>query len=271
MMRLLQAFLLLALASQAQADRLVVAGGAITEILYALGVGEQIVAVDSTSRWPERVTELPSIGYVRALSAEGVLAMQPDSILLGHDAGPPAAVEALGRAVPTTQLAPFDSPQALPDGVRELARLVGKEQQGNELAQHLQQQLEGLRHSVDKDARSVLFVLAAGNRGLMVAGKGTAAQAMLDWVGLSNAAAGLTGYKPFSREAMLALQPDVLVVAETEPDSFDLHGHPVLAASPAARSGRVLIGDATWLLSMGPRLPDVLRVLRNTADMSGGL
>lgn len=268
-MKLLLSVLLMALMSSAHAERLVVAGSAVTEILYALGAGDRIVAVDSTSLWPKAATELPSIGYVRALSAEGVLALKPDNVLLSDEAGPPAAVAALTRAVKTNRIEPFSDPGVLPERVRQLSMLVGMSDEGERLAAQLAAQLAVLRQRSDSDSRSALVILAAGNRGMMVAGRDTAAQSMLDWIGLRNTAAALSGYKPFSREAMLALQPDVLVVAETEPGSFDLQAHPVLAASPAGRSGRVLVADATWLLGMGPRLPEVLQTVRSTADQGG--
>ena len=58
-------------------SRIAVAGGSITEILYFLGEESRIVAVDITSNFPEAATSLPSIGYVRNLSAEGTLSLNP--------------------------------------------------------------------------------------------------------------------------------------------------------------------------------------------------
>lgn len=257
--------LLAMLITPLHAERVVVAGGALTETLFALGMGEQIVAVDSTSRWPEPATALPSVGYFRSLSAEGVLSLRPDLVLLDEQAGPVAVVEALQRTVTTAQLAAFSGPSVLPKRVRELAALVHREPQGEQLAQQLSAQLAALKQSPRKDAPTVLLLLAAGPRGVMVAGQGTPAEEMLNWLGLPNAAANVHGYKPVSAEAMLALQPEVLIVAETEPDSFSLAAHPVLLNSPAAKNQRVLIADITWLLGMGPRLPEALKAIRDTA------
>ena len=69
-------------------SRIVVAGGAITEILFFLNESKNIVAVDTTSNYPEDAKNYPSIGYVRALSAEGVLSLNPTLIIGENDMGP---------------------------------------------------------------------------------------------------------------------------------------------------------------------------------------
>ncbi|WAP70407.1 ABC transporter substrate-binding protein [Jiella pelagia] len=82
-------------AQSTDARRIVAVGGAITETLYALGAQDRIVAIDTTSVFPPQVTEKPNVGYMRALSAEGVLAQSPDLILMEAGAGPPQAIELL--------------------------------------------------------------------------------------------------------------------------------------------------------------------------------
>ena len=74
-------------------SRIIVAGGSLTEIIYFLNEQEKLVAVDITSNYPEKATELPSIGYVRSLSTEGVLSLNPNLILGEEDMGPPLVVE----------------------------------------------------------------------------------------------------------------------------------------------------------------------------------
>lgn len=257
--------LLMLAALPASAERLVVAGGTATEILFALGAGDDIVAVDSTSRWPPAARALPDIGYVRALSAEGILALRPDRVLLSHEAGPPATVAALQGAVPTLQLAPLGGPAALPEQVRQLGTAVGKAAPADELATRLEQALVALRQPAAADAPSALVLLAAGPRGVMVAGRDTPAAALLAWLGLNNSAASVQGYKPMSAEALLALKPELLIVAETEPGNFRLEEHAPLRHTPAVASDRVLVADAMWLLGMGPRLPEALAAIRDLA------
>jgi len=266
------AFLMvIAICEPLQAARLVVAGGTITEIVYALGAGDDLVAVDATSRWPEAARELPNIGYVRALSAEGIAALRPDHVLLSHDAGPDYAVTQLSRLAPVTRLSAATDPGALPQLVREVASLVDRQENGEKLAASLAASIEQLKGVMTDAARPrVLFLLAAGSHGVMVAGHGTPAQAMLDWLALENAVTNIEGYKPLSREAALMLEPDVLIVAETQSQGFRIANHPELKHTPAVRHGRVLIADAGWLLGLGPRLPEALRAVVAVTSIGEG-
>ena len=100
-MRILQKFLVAsAISSSFSAlvfaqDRIVAAGGDVTEIIYELGLGDNIVAVDTTSLFPPAALAKPKVGYVRQLSAEGVLSVEPDLIIVSGAAGPCGAFEQL--------------------------------------------------------------------------------------------------------------------------------------------------------------------------------
>ena len=100
-MRFLTAFLLTVslLASgdvrAAGPQRIVSAGGDITEIIYQLGAGDRVIGLDSTSNFPADAAEKAQIGYIRNLAAEGILSLDPDILIAAHDAGPPPAVEQL--------------------------------------------------------------------------------------------------------------------------------------------------------------------------------
>src|SRR5690554_4553900 len=81
-----------------EAGRVVSLGGAVSEIVVALGQGGRLVARDTTSTWPEAVAALPDVGYLRQLSPEGLISVAPDLILAEEGAGPPEAVEVLRAA-----------------------------------------------------------------------------------------------------------------------------------------------------------------------------
>ena len=78
--------------TETRAERVVSLGGGVSEIVHALGETDRLVARDTTSTYPESVVALPDVGYIRALSAEGVLSVDPDLILAKEGAGPPEAV-----------------------------------------------------------------------------------------------------------------------------------------------------------------------------------
>ncbi len=78
-------------------SRLVSIGGSVTEIVYALGAGDKLVARDQTSSYPEEARKLVDVGYMRRLSPEGVLSVNPTGILMLEGSGPPEALEVLKK------------------------------------------------------------------------------------------------------------------------------------------------------------------------------
>ncbi|MCR9092214.1 MAG: ABC transporter substrate-binding protein [Algiphilus sp.] len=252
-----------AMAESGTDERLVVAGGCATEIVYALGAGDRVVAVDSTSAWPPEARDLPRIGYVRALPVEGILSMEPDRLLAVAEAGPSTAIDKLRAAMPVDVLPPLRDPRALPDQVRRVAAHLDLEERGKTLADALEARLAEIPAGVDTDAApSVLILLAAGGNQLLAGGANSSAHALLDALGLRNAAAGLESFKPMSRESLLQIDADLIVIAETAPGAFDPAAWPALAHTPAGKADRVLVRDAMYLLGFGPRVIDAMQELR---------
>lgn len=77
------------------AERIVVAGGSLTELIYAMGAGKRVVGVDETTSYPPETTKLPHIGYWKQLSSEGILSLRPDSVITWQDAGPQIVLDQL--------------------------------------------------------------------------------------------------------------------------------------------------------------------------------
>lgn len=256
---------LLSLSSRAQAEpaaqaRIVAADGAVTEILYALEAQDRLVGVDSTSRYPQAALQLPNIGYRRTLTAEGVLSLRPRSLIGTQEAGPQQTLDRLRQAGVAVHLLPaLEQPEDLIDRVRQVALLVDARETLPALERELSLALEQVRHRAAlAGSYKVLFLLAAGPRGVMVAGKNTQAHQLLDWLGLDNVAKSTPGYKPLNREALLMLKPQAIVVAETEPGAFREDDWPGLMLTEAGRQGRILKADSMYLLGNGPRLPQAM-------------
>ncbi len=254
---------LIGLPLQAAEHRLISADGAITEIIYALGAEDQLIAVDSTSRYPEAVRALPQVGYLRALPFEGVLAMDPDVLITTEEAAPEETLERLIRAgVEVHQLPVVRTPEETFERIRAVGRLVAQAEKAEQLATELAQQVAAVkeRHQGNGKPR-VLFLLSAGNHGVMVAGTDTAADAMLNALGAENAVAGMAGYKPAGREALLASRPDAIVIAETIPGGFRINDWPELKALSAWQKGNHVTADSMLLLGFGPRLAEALATI----------
>lgn len=271
MMSAFLCLILLAVTMPASAgvERVVSVGGGLTEIVYALGAGERLVAVDSTSTWPAAAAALPRVGYMRQLSAEGVLSMRPDVVLTVPDAGPPAALAQLRAAGLRVEKLPADlSFEALRLRIRRVAGVLGTEAAAERLDARLRAEWldTQARVAAFRSAPRVLFVLAHGSSSsALVSGEGTAADAMIRLAGGRNAVAGFTGYKPLTAEAGASAAPDVLLLTAESAAALGgaerLLQHPGLALTPAGRSRRVVTLDALYLLGFGPRLPAAVRDL----------
>ncbi|MFZ6657796.1 heme/hemin ABC transporter substrate-binding protein [Undibacterium sp. TJN19] len=267
-----------ALAANPPARRIVSVGGALTEIIYALNANNDLVAVDTTSLFPEVARKLPSVGYARTLSAEGVLGLAPTQVIATEDAGPPAVLRQLtASGVPVTILAANHRFEGLLDRVKRIGELTGRETQAASMMQNLQQEWTRARAPIlQREAQAnskpvrILFILAHSPAQIMVAGRDTSAQAMIDYVGAKNAispvsGSGFTGYKAMTPEAVIAAQPDIILVTEQGVKATGgteaFLKMPGVEQTPAGRGHRVIAVEAMLLLGFGPRLPQAVSLL----------
>ena len=247
--------------------RIVALGGAVTEILYALGQQDRIVAVDTTSLYPpEALKTKPNVGYFRALSAEGILSVQPTLVIAVDGAGPPAALASLEQAhVPVARTPDTPTPEGVATKIRSVGQAVQAQAQADKLADEVERrfgELAEARAKITKRKR-VLFILSLQNGRATVGGRGTAADAMIALAGGENAAADVQGYKPMTDEALLAAAPDAVVMMDLGPDSKteDVFARPAFATSPAARANALISMNGLYLLGFGPRAPEAERDL----------
>lgn len=254
----------------AEPSRIVSLGGSITEILYALHVEERIVGVDSTSLYPPTaLKEKQSVGYVRALSAEGVLSLKPSLVLAIEGAGPPDALNLIRQAGAPLEIIPDDP---TPEGVRRKIEILGKLLDTSEAAAALNQsvakkfaELDANRAAITKPIR-VLFVLSFANGRALVGGRGTTAAGMIELAGAVNAAEDIDGYKPMTDESIVAAAPDVVLMMQNGDHHISAEALFASAAfhmTPAAKANAVVAIDGLLLLGFGPRTPDAVRLLIN--------
>lgn len=260
------------LAANAQ-ERVLSVGGALTEVVFALGEGGRLVGRDTTSTYPPQALALPDVGYMRALSPEGVLSVGPDLILLSAGAGPPETLETLrGAGVRMVSIPEGHSPEAVGAKVRAVAAALAVPEAGARLATQLDAQMTAALTQVARapgPKPRVLFLLSNSGGRLTGAGKGTSAQAMIALAGGENVLTGFDGYKALTDEAIAAAAPEVLVVmergdggaSEGVQGDADYLAHPALAATPAGQSGRVVRMEGTFLLGFGPRTPQAVAAL----------
>jgi iron complex transport system substrate-binding protein len=265
----------------ADTSRILSIGGDVTEIIYALGLAERIVAVDTTSTYPpEALKEKASVGYMRALSSESVLSVAPTVIFASERSGPPEVIRTLkSTSVTYVEVPDKFSPEGVADKIRMIGVALNAEAKAEDLAKSVETQFNALQNDrvrIKRAARA-LFVLSVQNGRVVAGGTGTTADAILKLAGAENAAHSVRGFRPLSDEAIIELAPDVLVaMSGAGPGS----GHEVervfsiksVASTPAGMARRLFMLDGQYLLGFGPRAPAAARDLMNALypDMANG-
>lgn len=251
-------------------QRVVVSGGSITEVIYALDEQQRIIGVDSTSVFPTQAKEKPQIGYVRRISAEGILSLNPDLVIGEADTGPKKVVEQLKQTgINLVILDQNDNLAGIENKIKKIATLLNVAEKGEALAQSLQQDRDALSYILQQTTTQprVLFVLSVRNSQPIVAGSGTSADELISAAGGVNIAADrITNWKPLSSEAALALNPDVIITMGRHGDDplVKLEKFAHFKFSNAVKNGQVHSFDGSYLLGMGPRTPQAVVELAHT-------
>lgn len=251
----------------ADASRIAAIGGSVTEIVYALGEQDKLVARDSTSLYPQDALQLPDVGYMRALSPEGVLSVNPTGLLVIDGSGPKEALDVLRKAsvpyiaVPET----FDEAGIL-EKIKVVGHALGADQKAETLAASVKAELDAaLKLTGDvKEKKRVLFILSMQGGKILASGTGTAADAIVTMAGGVNAIDGYQGYKQLSDEAAIVAKPDVILMMERGDHSAvaaELFAHPAIMPTPAAETKSLVRMDGGYLLGFGPRTAGAIREL----------
>ena len=258
-------------AADGPSHRIVSVGGAISEIVYALGFVDSVVAIDTTSYYPPEVLGKPKVGYLRQLASEPILALEPTLMLADGDTGPPDVLAQMRDAGLNIVMAADDpSLQGTLAKVELVAAALGVPEKGAALAAQLQTEMSVLKARIDtvSERPRVVFLLSVGQGGApLAAGNDTAAAAIIELAGGRNIVDSYDGYKPLSPEAMVAAAPDIILVTYR---SLGLLGGadkllaiPEIAATPAGAERRVVAMDGLLLLGFSLRLPQAVRDLAN--------
>lgn len=271
----IKTFLLFALVSlwlpsaEAAPQRVVTVGGAITEAVYAIGGGRLLVGSDTTSYYPPAAAGLPKVGYMRALSVEGILSLRPDLVIMSEESGPPTAIQQLKLA--GIDILPLKAARRMADvkeHVTELGKALGREQTAAALNEQITKRGRILAKAIasQKTRPRVMFILNHGGGSPMVAGSGTAAESVIEMSGGINVA-DYRGYKPLTPEAAAALNPDFILITKRGLERIggeqSLLRLPGLALTEAAKNRNLIVMDALLLLGFGPRTPEAAAELNS--------
>ncbi|NDL69117.1 heme/hemin ABC transporter substrate-binding protein [Vreelandella alkaliphila] len=252
-------------------ERWVVLGGDIAETIAALDADIEVVARDDTVTHPPELAALPSVGYLRQLSAESVLSVAPNRVLAASQSGPQEVLDQLSAVGVTVDV--IDAPASLSsiaEKVRAVAQHTQRQQQGNVLAASLTDTLERLVTLPPFPDMPAMFILHQSGLTPRVAGSDTAAHIALEAVGLDNAFGGMTGYQSVAAEALAKEAPALVIMSQRGLDALGgenaLWQLPGMHLTPAGQEQRLIVIDDQALLGFGPRTPDQLFALRKDVE-----
>lgn len=261
---LLGALLSMGLAHAAPTPRIVSLSGTVSEIICTLGRQGQLVGVDVTSTYPAALEKLPKVGHSRNISAEGVLALTPTLVIGTTESLKPEVAAQLKSAGVAVQLFKQDYSVA---GTRQLIKDVAAAFGASAQVLAVLKKLDAELAQAKKPAKApkVLFIYARGTGTLMVAGTGTQAEKVIQLAGGQNAVTDFADFKPLTAEALVAANPDVLLLFDSGLASLGgtagLQKIPGIAQTTAGKNGRVVEMNGQLLTGFGPRLGQAITEL----------
>lgn len=243
-------------------DRIVVAGGSITEIIYLLEEEDNIVALDVTSVYPPAAKEKVSIGYVRNLSTEGILSTNPSLIIGENDIGPPPIIKQLEklsldiRIVQETQ-----SSIGILEKIRCVGKILNKEKKCEDIIKHkIYPAIEELDRIISKkgtEEQKIMLILSMQGSSPVVAGSGTSGDSFIKMLGAKNIFASINGWQAVSKESIIKYNPDfiILPIRDLHKNSNvnSIRDNHIFKNTTAGKENNFITDDGMAILGFGPR------------------
>jgi iron complex transport system substrate-binding protein len=255
-------------AADVKDERYVVISQVYNEIIWALAAQDHVVGVDYSSTFPPEVKKVQTVGYHRALSAEGILSLRPTAIIHDGNIGPPQVLEQLQSL--NIPMKTFAAKNNSIDGTKALIREIGgyfhQEQKAEELCSKLDSQvaasLESVKKYNDHPRIAIIHFGRASNVYLVVGrggeGDGGAASQMIEWAGGQMAIDSRGMQRLTSPEILAQANPDIILVTDFGYDRLgdplpEIKALPGVATSNAAKNNRIYRIEENQLMYFGPR------------------
>lgn len=251
-------------------SRIVSLNGDITEIIFELGLGDQVVAVDVTTTYPPQAEELPEIGFGQQLAAEPVLAFSPTVVIGDQQVQPPESIAQLRDAgVPVVILETQTTLDGIETKITQVAEALGVPEAGMELAARVNRDIdEALALAAQaQDPARVAFVYSRGPQQVFLFGQGMVTQALIEGANAIDtiSESGVRAAVPLTPEALVAASPDVIIVPESGVGALGgiegISSLPGVAETPAGQADRFLVYNDGFFLNFGPRTGEALKRL----------
>jgi len=251
------------------AQRVVCVSKQINEFMYDIGAESLIVARDLTSVYPPAITKLPSVGYHRALSAEGIISMKPTLLLTDGNLGPDAVIEQVKKVgIPELIIQPGATPDSAEQLMATLGKRFGHERQADSViagwkAAMDSVQRDSARWAGAKRPRVLIIHFGQIANNYLALKRGGAADVMLHWAGADNAIDSVGGMARLTPELIAKAAPDVIIATDV---GFDRYGSaekfatlPGVSLTPAGKALRIYRVQEEEIMYFSPRTPASVR------------
>ncbi|WP_299254271.1 ABC transporter substrate-binding protein [uncultured Cytophaga sp.] len=237
--------------------KIVSVNGTMSEIICALGLESSLVGVDVTSSYPASLEKVVKIGHNRSVSSEGIIALSPNLVVGMQNDLKSTLIEQLTASNIKTYL--FKQELSV-EGTKKLISEAGVYFKQSAKASELIAQLDKDIALVKKPKvkKKVLFIYARGAGSMMVSGTGTSVEKVIELSGGQNAVTSFADFKPLTSEALIAANPDVILLFDSGLESIGgvdgLLKVQGIAQTTAGKNKKVISMDGQLLTGFGPRL-----------------
>jgi iron complex transport system substrate-binding protein len=246
---------------EAPPERLVSLSAGHTEILYAIGAGDQVAAVDNTSDCPAAAADLPKVDAFSP-SVEAIADLNPDLVVIFFDPGDlQSSLQALD--IPVLNLAVPQTVDQVYDQMALLGQATGHSASAAEMAAQMAEAVDEITAQVG-DVSDAPRVFHESDSTYYTVGPGSFIADLYSILGAENIA-DATGqaYPQMSAEAIIAADPEVIVLADEDAGESPgtVKARPGWSAVSAVADGRIYVIDPDIISRPGPRLVEALRAL----------
>ena len=248
-------------------QRIVIAGGSLTEIVFALGAGDDVVGVDKTSSYPEKVKQLPQIGYWKLLNIEGVLSLKPTLFITLNDVEPDNVIQKVSESkvdVLALQRVP-GTIELLYENINKIASKLNKQKEGELLINRIKTNLADIQTKIATHPQKTKVLSLMSMSGInSVAGKNTTIDALIAIAGGENLAKH-NSFKSYTAESIIAINPEVIILNKYSIDQLGgldkVNTIPGITETSAFKNNRITIIDDSYLFGIGPRVDEAAKLL----------
>ncbi len=245
--------------------RIVCVSKHLTEMVFALGKGHDIVAKDLTSTYPDSAKALPTVGYHRMLSAEGIISANPDVVIHGNDIGPETVLPQLTKAGVNIKsfgaASSYDSAKIV---LKQLGNFLGVTAKADSIIKNMDDAMAAVMTAQKelKDTPTVMVIHygQANNVFFVMSGRKGPADKMIELAGGKPVTYDAKGARQISAEAVAVANPDIIIATDF---GFDKMGGaekfkevPGVALTNAAKNNRIYRFEEHDLVYFGPRSPE---------------